>query len=185
MNVRTFQLTALALCAGLASQAALAGEHTGWVYNGLLGQATLHADPIGDSRFGSNSNIGYRWGALGVEVGHTASFGRFTDSIGSGSSALDLDARVKGWNAGLDFNHDFSPKWSMQARTGLFAWDAEVRATDSLGVRTSASDSGRDWYAGASVDYTHERKSYGLGYTRFKAGDAHMDLWGLHSEFRF
>ncbi len=185
MSLRALRLTTLVLCAGLGSQTVLASEHTGWVYNGLLGQSTLHADALGDSRFGSNSNIGYRWGVLGVEVGYASSFGKYTDSIGTGSSALDLDAKVTGWNAGLNFNHDFAPKWSMQARAGLFAWDAKVRATDFLGVRTSADDSGRDWYAGASVEYTHERKSYGLGYTRFKAGDAHVDLWGLHSEFRF
>jgi len=179
------RLTALALCAALCSTPVLASEHTGWVYNGLLGQATLHADPLSDTRFASNSNIGYRWGAFGLEVGHTMSFGRFKDSFGSGTSAFDVDSKLSGWNGGVNFNHDFAPEWSMQARAGVFAWDAKARITDSLGARTEASDSGRDWYAGASVDYTHERKSYGLGYTRYKAGDAHMDLIGLHTEFRF
>lgn len=179
------RLAALALSAALCSTPALASEHTGWVYNGLLGQATLHADALSDSRIGSNSNIGYRWGAIGVELGHTMSFGRFKDSFGSGTSAFDVDAKVSGWNGGVNFNHDFNPSWGMQARAGVFAWDAKTRITDSLGARIGSSDSGRDWYAGASLDYNHERKSYGLGYTRYKAGDAHIDLIGLHTEFRF
>lgn len=179
------RLAGLALCAALCSTPALANEYTGWVYNGLLGQATLHADPLSNTRFASNSNIGYRWGTFGLEVGHTMSFGRFNDSFGTGTSAFELGTKLSGWNGGVNFNHDFAPDWSMQARAGLFAWDAKTRITDHLGASTNASDSGRDWYAGASVDYTHERKSYGLGYTRYKAGNAHMDLLGLHTEFRF
>jgi hypothetical protein len=181
--MRIPRIAALALCAALCSTSALASEHTGWVYNGLLGQASLHADGLDDSRFASNSSIGYRWGAIGVELGHTMAFGRFRDSLGAG--AYDVDARLGGWNGGVNFNHDFTPAWGMQAHAGAFAWDARTRVTDSLGARTSVSDSGNDWYAGASLDYSHERKSYGVGYTRYKAGEAHMDLWGFHSEFRF
>jgi hypothetical protein len=186
MHARHLALTTLALALGLGSMQAAANEHAGWVYNGLLGQASLHADALDDSRFASSSSIGYRWGVVGVEAGHTMSFGRFSDSFGSGTSAFDVDAKVSGWNLGLNANHDLSERWSLQARAGVFAWDAKLRLTDATGARLEESDSGNDWYAGASVDYAWKaRSSIGLGYMRFKAGDAHVDLWGLHSEYRF
>lgn len=186
MHPRRIATAALTLALAMASSQAFANEANGWVYNGLTGRATLHADPLSDSRFASNSNIGYRWGMFGVEAGHTMSFGRFSDSFGSGTSAYDVDARVSGWNAGITVNHDIDARWSLQGRGGLFAWDAKTRLTDAGGMRVESKDSGNDWYAGASLDYSwRKRSSIGLGYTRFKAGQAHMDLWGVHSEFRF
>lgn len=177
---------AIALAAVLCTGPVLAKETSGWVYNGLTGPASLHADDLGDSRFASNSSIGYRWGVVGVEVGHTMSFGRFEDSFDVGGSTYDVDAKLHGWNLGINVNHDIDERWSLQGRAGLFAWDAETRITDPLGARVSADDSGNDWYAGASIDYSWgKRSSIGLGYSRYEAGDAHMDLWGMHSEFRF
>jgi hypothetical protein len=176
---------ALALAAGGATSA-LANESHGWVYNGMTGPASLRAGGFEGSRFASNPNIGYRWGLIGVEAGYTSALGRFHESVGNRGANGELDLKFSGWNLGLNVNHDFSEKWSVQGRAGLFAWDAETRLTNPAGVRVSTEDSGNDWYAGASIDYAWtKRTSIGLGYARFDAGDAHLDLWGMHSEYRF
>jgi len=176
---------ALALAVGCATPA-LANESHGWVYNGMTGMASLHADGFDGSRFASNPNFGYRWGMFGVEAGYTSALGRFHDSSDVRGANGELDLKFSGWNLGVNANHDFGDKWSVQGRAGVFAWDAETRLTAPSGVRASVKDDGNDWYAGASVDYAwSKRTSIGLGYTRFEAGDDHMDLWGMHSEYRF
>jgi hypothetical protein len=183
LPIRTF--LALALAASCATPA-LAGEHAGWVYNGMTGSATLQADHLDNGRFASNPNLGYRWGMFGVEAGYTSTFGRFQDAFVLGGARYATDAKVSGWNLGVNANHDFGKRWSVQGRAGLFAWDAETRITAPSGVRVSAEDSGHDWYAGASLDYAWSKKSsVGLGYARYAVGDADMDLWGMHSEYRF
>lgn len=177
-------LIPVALIAALSCGPVLAREKTGWVYNGLTGVGSIRQDDLGDTSLSSNSNLGYRWGQFGVEVGHTY-FSRFKDQATIGGTVFDIDSKVDGWNAGIDYNKDLTPRWSLQGRAGLFAWKADSHVSDGVN-RLSSSDSGRDWYAGASFDYSwRKRSSVGLGYTWFKAGDADLSLWGLHSEFRF
>jgi hypothetical protein len=186
MSPRRFHLALLAAAVACLSTPAMATETSGWVYNGLTGIARLKADDLSDQRFASSSNIGYRWGVFGVEVGHVDAFGRFRDNFGSGSSRFDVDAKLKGWSAGINLNHDIDANWSLQGRVGAFNWDADSGIEDSLGNRVEGSDSGTDWYAGASIDYNwRKRSSIGFGYTHYRANDADMDLFGLHSEFRF
>lgn len=185
MTPRLFPIALLAAAACLSTPA-MANEATGWVYNGLTGVARLKADDLSDQRFASNSNIGYRWGAFGVEAGYVNAFGRFHDSFSSGSSSFDVDAKIKGFTAGINVNHDIDTRWSLQGRAGAFRWDADSGIEDGLGNRIEGSDSGTDWYVGASVDYSwRKRSSIGFGYTHFRANDADMDLFGVHSEFRF
>ncbi len=173
-----------AMLAALCCGPVLAREKTGWVYNGLTGVGSISQGDLGDSSLSSNSNFGYRWGQFGVEVGHTY-FSKFKDQASVGGTTFDVDSKVGGWNAGVDFNKDLSPRWSLQGRAGVFAWNSDSRISDGL-QQVSGSDSGRDWYAGGSIDYSwRKRSSVGFGYTRFKAGDADLSLWGLHSEFRF
>ena len=98
----------------------------------------------------------------------------------------DVQQRVKGWTAGVDFSHDFAPRWSMQARAGLFAWDVETRLDDGASPTLEAKDKGNDWYAGASVEWQwRKRTSFGLGFTRYKAGDTGINVVGLATEHRF
>jgi len=175
---------ALAALAGLSAAPVFATEHKGWIYNGLTGSGRISQGELGDNSLGSNSSLGYRWGALGVEGGYT-SFGTFKDQSLAGSGTVEIDAKADGWNAGINLNHDLSAKWSVQGRVGLFAWNADGHVADGAS-RVAYSDSGRDWYVGASIDYKRtKRSSIGLGYARYKLGDADIDLWGLHSEFRF
>jgi hypothetical protein len=175
---------ACALLAALSATPALANEQHGWVYNGLTGLASVSEDQLDDRSFGSNSSIGYRWGVVGVEVGY-ASFGKFKDSLMVGATPVRIDSQVDGWNAGVNFNHTLNDKWSLQGRVGMFGWNADGHVDDGS-TRLAASDSGKDWYAGASIDYNwRKRSSIGLGYTRFKLDDAAVNLVGMHSEFRF
>lgn len=172
--------------AALFSGQALADEYKGWVYNGLTGAGSVNQDDLSDNALASNSSIGYRWGSLGIEVGHVY-FGKFEDSTEVNGSRLNVDTSVEGWNLGVTFNRNLGKnnKWSLQGRVGVFDWSADGHA--ALGpTRIAFDDSGNDWYAGGSIDYRwRKRSSVGLGYTWFKADQADISVWGLHTEFRF
>ena len=175
---------ALAVLGTLSSAPVLAGEYTGWVYNGFTGLGSISQGDLSDDSLGSAPNIGYRWGWLGVELGYNY-FGKFTDEAMVGSVPVDIDANVDGWNAGINLNHDLSERWSLQGRVGLFDWKTDGHVDDGVN-RLAYSDSGNDWYAGASIDYRlSKRTSLGLGYVRYSLNDADINLWGMHSEFRF
>jgi hypothetical protein len=175
---------ALTVLAAAFPASGIASEHKGWVYGGLTGWSTASDGDLGDGNFGSNSSIGYRWGRVGIEVGHSY-FGKFNDNSVAGGIGVDVDEKIDGWNAGINFNHDLDEKWSMQGRIGVFDWHSDGHAAAG-GSRLGFSDSGSDWYAGLSVDHKWRRRSgIGLGYTYFKADNASIHLWGVHSEFRF
>ena len=178
------KLSLLLLLAGGFSGRAFATEHEGWVYNGLTGWSFAHENGLSDNNLGSNSSIGYRWGAVGIEVGHVF-FGTFKDQQVVAGATVDVDSKIDGWNAGLDFNHDLDDKWSMQGRIGLFDWNGKGHVIAGTS-RARFSDSGSDWYAGVSIDHQWRKRSgIGFGYTYFKAGDAKIHVWGLHTEYRF
>jgi hypothetical protein len=178
------KLLALAAFATLFSNPTLAIEHKGWVYNGLTGSASIQEDGLGDRSLSSNSSFGYRWGRIGVEVGN-GYFGEFEDEVVIGGTPFDVDTELAGWTGGVNYNRDLNARWSVQGRAGLFNWNADGHVTDDAG-RIAFEDSGTDFYAGASIDYRwSKRSSIGLAYTRFQADDASVDLWGMHSEFRF
>ena len=183
---RTNLTLALAAALGLISaMPAHASEHTGWVYNGTTGEGSINEDGLKDSSLSSNPNIGYRWGSIGAELGYSF-FSTFKDETVNGTLTIDTQARFKGWNAGANFNHNLSDKWSLQARAGVFAWHMEGSVDDDVLAAVNFDDKGTNWYAGASIDYTwSKRASVGLGYSHYKAGSTDLDLWGLHSEFRF
>jgi opacity protein-like surface antigen len=175
---------ACAVLAALFANPALAEEKVGWVYNGLTGVASIDEDGLSDQGLGSNSSIGYRWGSFGVEVGYV-NFGKFKDSLLVNGSDVRVDAKVDGFNAGINFNHDLGHQWSLQARAGVFDWSADGHVADGSSS-LAYDDSGNDWYAGASVDYSwSKRSSIGLGYSHFTLEDTSVGLWGMHSEFRF
>ena len=184
MSRRFFRTRSIAilLLAAVAAQAQ-AKEHEGWVYNGHTGWATASYGGLDDSAFASDSSFGYRWGGIGVELGH-AWFADFDES-GTGTPAIRTEASFSGWNAGLNFNHDLNDRWALQLRGGLFAWDVEGKVDNGL-VEVDFDDDGSDWYAGASVTWQwRKRSSIGLGYTHYRAGDADIDVWGVQSEYRF
>jgi hypothetical protein len=172
------------LLLGLAGQAG-AAEFRGWVYDGLTGWSRAENSGFGDSALASNPSLGYRWGTLGVELGH-AWFGKYEDSQDIGATTFDVQQRVKGWTAGLNFNHDLAPRWSMQARAGLFDWSAESRLEDGVSPALKSKDDGKDWYAGAAIKWQwHKYTDLGLGFTHYKAGDTGINVVGLATEHRF
>src|SRR5690242_12412616 len=70
------KLVALTLLASLFATPVIAREYHGWVYDGLTGVGGISESGLSDDAFASNSNLGYRWGTVGVEVGHVY-FGKF------------------------------------------------------------------------------------------------------------
>jgi hypothetical protein len=169
---------------GTASQANAEKFH-GWVYNGITGWGSASSSGFKDSALASNPGFSYRWGSVGVEVGH-AWFATLEDSQGTGPGELDARLRLKGWTAGLDFNHDLSERWALQGRAGLFHWDSDGSFDDHVAPVLDIKQSGDDWYAGASLEWRwHKHTSFGLGYTHFRAGDTDVNVWGLASEHRF
>ena len=175
---------AAAVLCGLAGQAR-AEEFHGWVYNGLTGWSRAGNSGFSDTGLASNPSLGYRWGSLGVELGH-AWFSQYEDSHDEGGLTIDARQRVKGWTAGLDFSRQFAPRWSMQARAGLFDWSTELRLEDGVSPALKSKDSGKDWYAGASIEWQwHKYTDLGLGFTHYKAGDTGINVVGLATEHRF
>jgi len=173
-----------AVLVALLSGPAFAAEHKGWVYDGLTGWSSVNDSGLSDNAFASNSNIGYRWGEFGIEVGHSF-FGKFKDSSVVGGTTVDVDTKVDGWNAGINVNHDINEKWSVQGRIGVFDWNADGHAASGASS-ARFSDSGNDWYGGVSLDHKwRDSSSLGFGYTYFKANGANIHLWGLHTEHRF
>jgi hypothetical protein len=178
------ELCLLPLLALLFCGRTSASEYHGWVYNGLTGWSSARDQGLSDDTFGSDSSIGYRWRRIGIEVGHVF-FGGFKDSQVVGGTNVDIDSKIDGWNVGLDFNRNLNEKWSMQGRIGVFDWNDDGHVVSGAS-RVRFGDSGNDWYAGVSIDHKWRKRSgIGFGYTYFKAGDAKIPLWGVHSEYRF
>jgi hypothetical protein len=173
---------AVLLLLGLATQAQ-ANEYKGVVYNGQTGFAWASDGNLEDNAFASNSNIGYRWGVVGFEVGH-AWFGKFQEDRDTVFGPVDVEARFKGWTAGINYNANLDDRWALQLRAGMFSWDVDGSVTGA--VTQDLDDSGSDWYVGGSAMWQwKKRSSIGIGYTRYKAGETHIDVVGLQSEYRF
>ena len=142
-------LIAVAVLAALFSAPVFATEHTGWVYNGNTGWGQVDEDQFDDTSFSSSTNLGYRWGIVGVEVGY-AWLGEFEDNVDVGNTSIKTELDVSGWTAGITLNGDLSDKWSMQGRVGAFMWDADAKlAVGNSQVRFS--DDQTDWYAGVNL----------------------------------
>jgi len=180
-----FPLSLFALALAGACAHAQAAEYKGWVYNGLTGWGTASAAGLEDSGLASNPDFGYRWGRFGVEAG-PAWFAELKESHEAGIDMIDTRVKLSGWNAGMNFNHDLGDKWALLLRAGLFNWNLEGKVDEHLGPVSKFTDSGNDWYAGAAVHWHwRKRTDVGFGYTRYRAGDGNLDVWGIASEHRF
>jgi hypothetical protein len=179
----SLSLAALLLL-GVASQAQ-AKEFKGFVYNGQTGWASVKYSGLEDDALGSNSNIGYRWGFVGVEVGHVW-FSTFEDDRHYPTADYETEADIGGWNAGLTFNSDLNDKWAVQLRAGAFNWDLDGSVDSTLPSHLDLEDDGTDWYVGASATWNWtKRSSIGIGYTRYRADKTDIDVIGFSSEYRF
>jgi OOP family OmpA-OmpF porin/outer membrane immunogenic protein len=194
-------LSAIALAtAGLLSlPAAQAADNTGGFFiNGNIGQSNLSKGAYDDNDTGYSANIGYRWAVtpsvlLGIEGGYT-DLGKFSPK--SSAPAGLGDAKVKGWNLGVDGHFNVAENWYLSGRTGYFRADttgafADATITSPDGTVTvpvvRVSDTSNKWYAGAGFGYDFSNNfSLGLNYDYYKAGlDLNPSLVSVSGEYRF
>ena len=186
-------LLAIAIAAsGLVAIPAIshAADTGGFFVNGNVGESNLSKGAYDDSDTGFAGNLGYRWAVapgvlLGVEGGYTD-----LGSISPKSSFSTFpNAKITGWNAGVNGHFNVSDNWYVSGRTGLFR--ADVKGAALVGVTpVSVDDTSNKFYAGAGFGYDFNNNvSVGLNYDYYKA-DAGVakfspNLVSVSAEYRF
>lgn len=189
----TLLAIALAGVGFLAFPSAQAADQTGGFFiNGNIGQSNLSKGAYDDNDTGYAGNIGYRWAVspsmlLGVEGGY-ANLGKFAPK--SSAPAEIGDAKVKGWNVGVNGHFNVADNWYLSGRTGYFR--ADTTAADTAGAFAGEpiariSDTSNKWYAGAGFGYDFSNNfSVGLNYDYYKASfNLNPSLVSVSGEYRF
>lgn len=184
--------------AGLAAAPALTqaqegnAGNSGFFINGNVGQANLSKGAYDDNDVGYGVNGGYRWAlnpnvALGLEAGYT-DLGKFKAEDNLSGMGLP-DAKVSGWNLGVNGHFNINPNWYISARGGLFRGDvkgAYLAGTTPVYV----DDTSTKYYAGAGFGYDFSNNlSVGLNYDYYKVEKAGLSfdpsLVSVSAEYRF
>ena len=189
---------ALAIAAGLAAAPALSlaqegnAGNSGFFINGNVGQSNLSKDAYDDNDVGYGVNGGYRWAlnpnvAIGLEAGYT-DLGKFKAKDSLNAAGLP-DAKVSGWNMGVDGHFNINPNWYISARGGLFRGDVKgAYFVDTTPVYVDETST--KYYAGAGFGYDFSNNfSVGLNYDYYKAEKNGLkfdpDLVSVSAEYRF
>lgn len=190
---------AIALAAaGLAAAPALTqaqegnAGNSGFFINGNVGQSNLSKGVYDDNDVGYGVNGGYRWAlnpnvAIGLEGGYT-DLGKFSAKDSLSGSGLP-QAKVSGWNLGVDGHFNINPNWYISARGGFFRGDvkgAYLAGTTPVYV----DDTSNKYYAGAGFGYDFSNNlSVGLNYDYYKVDKAGLSvdpsLVSVSAEYRF
>jgi len=175
------------------------GDNGGFFVNGNVGRSNLDKGAYNDSDTGYGANIGYRWAlspsvALGIEGGYTQ-LGEF--GLRDNISAAGLpNAKIEGWNAGVNGHFNISPNWYISGRTGLFRGDVKGVYFTGGAYGTPGStpvyvdDTSTKYYAGAGFGYDFSNNfSVGLNYDYYKVDKQGLyfgpDLVSVSAEYRF
>jgi len=190
---------AIALAAaGLAAAPALTyaqegnAGNSGFFINGNVGQSNLSKDAYDDNDVGYGVNGGYRWAlnpnvAIGLEAGYT-DLGKFKAKDSLNAAGLP-DAKVSGWNMGVDGHFNINPNWYISARGGLFRGDVKgAYFVDTTPVYVDETST--KYYAGAGFGYDFSNNfSVGLNYDYYKVDKAGLSfdpsLVSVSAEYRF
>ncbi|MGH8041555.1 MAG: outer membrane protein [Rudaea sp.] len=191
-------LLALALsAAGLAAAPVLShaaeGDNGGFFINGNVGQSNLDKGVYNDSDTGYGANIGYRWAinpnvALGIEGGYT-DLGKF--GAKSGFAGLGLpQAKIDGWNAGVNGHFNLTPNWYLSGRAGLFRADVKAGYLADPTTPAFVDDTSNKYYGGVGFGYDFSNNaSIGLNYDYYKVNKSGVsfnpDLVSVSAEYRF
>ncbi len=174
-----------------------AQDNAGFFINGNIGQSTVNKGVYDDNDTAYGVNAGYRWAlapnfALGVEGGY-ADLGKWSPKS-SASAALPTgeflnDAKLSGWNAGVNGHLNLTDNWYLSGRTGLFRADLKG---DQLvaGLPVYTKGTSNSWYAGAGFGYDFSNNfSVGLNYDYYKADKTGLkfnpSLVSVSAEARF
>jgi len=189
---------ALAIAAGLAAAPALSlaqegnAGNSGFFINGNVGQSNLSKDAYDDNDVGYGVNGGYRWAlnpnvAIGLEAGYT-DLGKFKAKDSLNAAGLP-DAKVSGWNMGVDGHFNINPNWYISARGGLFRGDVKgAYFVDTTPVYVDETST--KYYAGAGFGYAFSNPfSVGMNYDYYKVDKAGLSfdpsLVSVSAEYRF
>ena len=195
-------LVAAGLVAVPVSSHAANGDNGGFFINGNVGQSSLDKGAYNASDTGYGLNLGYRWAmspsvAFGIEGGYT-DLGNF--DVNSGFAGLGLpQAKVEGWNLGVNGHFNVTPNWYVSGRTGLFR--ADLKGVTGPYVTTTGTpvtglsfipvdDTSNKYYAGVGVGYDFSNNaSIGVNYDYYKVNKSGMnfnpDLVSVSAEYRF
>jgi opacity protein-like surface antigen len=197
--------TLLAIALAAAGFAALpaahaADDHSGFFINGNIGRSSLDQGVYNDDDTGYMGNVGYRWALspnvlLGVEGGYTH-LGSFSpENVPPGFG----EAKVKGWNLGVNGHFNVADNWYLSGRAGFFRATTQASyfgpsITDPTGTVVvpvnRLDDTSNKWYAGAGFGYDFNPNfSLGLNYDYYRAQTAGYkfdpDLVSVSGEYRF
>jgi opacity protein-like surface antigen len=193
-TVLAIALAAAGLAAAPAISQAQEGNagNSGFFINGNVGQSNLSKGAYDDNDVGYAVNGGYRWAlnpnvAIGLEGGYT-DLGKFKANDSPSTAGLP-DAKVSGWNVGVDGHFNINPNWYVSARGGLFRGDvkgAYLAGTTPVYV----DDTSTKYYAGAGFGYDFSNNmSVGLNYDYYKVDKAGLSfdpsLVSVSAEYRF
>ncbi|HKE46718.1 MAG TPA: porin family protein [Rhodanobacteraceae bacterium] len=170
-----------------------AADQSGFFINGNVGQSNVNKGLYDDDDTGFGANVGYRWAVapsvlLGVEGGYT-DLGKFSTKDQFNGAGIP-DAKLSGWNLGVNGHFNITPNWYVSGRTGWFRADVKGGYIDPNDVVVRVDDTSDKWYAGAGFGYDFSNNfSVGLNYDYYKADkknlDLNSDLVSVSAEYRF
>ena len=170
-----------------------AADQSGFFINGNIGQSSVNKGLYDDDDIGFLGNIGYRWAVapnvlLGVEGGYT-DLGKFSTKDQFNGAGIP-DAKLSGWNLGVNGHFNITENWYVSGRTGWFRGDVKGGYLDTNGDVVRVDDTSDKWYAGAGFGYDFNNNfSVGLNYDYYKAEksnlDLNSDLISVSAEYRF
>jgi OOP family OmpA-OmpF porin/outer membrane immunogenic protein len=170
------------------------GDAGGVFINGNVGQSDLDKGVYNDKDTGYGANVGYRWAfspnvAIGVEGGYTQ-LGSFSPKSSADIGGTFPQAKVEGWNLGLNGHFNLSPNWYVSARGGYFRGDVKGETFASPATATYVDDTSNKYYAGAGFGYDFSKNvSVGLNYDYYKANTNGLNLdphlISVSGEYRF
>ena len=166
----------------------------GFFINGNVGQSDLDKGFYNDKDTGYGANVGYRWAfspnvAIGVEGGYTK-LGSFDPNQHGDLGAVFPQAKVEGWNLGLNGHFNLSPNWYVSARGGYFRADVKGAIFEGPSSTELVDETSNKYYAGAGFGYDFSRNiSVGLNYDYYKANTSGLNLdphlISVSGEYRF
>lgn len=211
--MKSLKLALAAMAISALSQTALAQE-AGFYIEGNLGKTKVDLGNTSgwtinnkDTTYGLTA--GYMFNDyIGVEGGYrdlgdvsgsvTANFsGTLYGRPLVGNGTITLNADAAGWTLGPRLNLPINKDFSLNAKLGWFAWEANAKATVNAAfswggtayaanAQASGKQTGTDTYYGIGAAYNvNKQVAVGLNYNQFKVDSVKIDTWDLSLKYRF